>query len=134
MDGKKAIETLQKRYKRQNDYIKNSFDRVSITLPKGTKDRIKATGNSLNGLINELVLKYLGEYDNATQSHTEAAQTVTASAEDPEELPPLDWSQLPEDLSDMTPEQLDALAKRHEARKAQEAPPEPIPPEDLPFN
>lgn len=137
MDGKKAIETLQKRYKRQNDYIKNSFDRVSITLPKGTKDRIKATGNSLNGLINELVLKYLGEYDNATQSHTEPpedAQTVTASANDPEELPPLDWSQLPEDLNDMTPEQAETIRRRCEARKAQETPPETIPPSEWPFH
>ena len=63
MDGKKAIETLQKRYKKQNDYIKNSYDRVSITLPKGTKDRIKANGYSINGLINELVLNWLNDQE-----------------------------------------------------------------------
>ena len=68
MDGKKAIETLQKRYKRQNDYIKNSFDRVSITLPKGTKDRIKANGYSINGLINELVIGWLNEQEQTRQA------------------------------------------------------------------
>lgn len=144
MDGKEAIKRLEKQYKRQNDYIKNSYDRVSITLPKGTKERIKAKGESINGLINRLVLEYL-DAPSATdqtqpeepQSHTEPpedAQTVTASAEDPEELPPLDWSQLPEDLNDMTPEQAETIRRRCEARKAQETPPEPIPPEEWPFH
>lgn len=83
----------------------------------------------------------------ATQSHTEPpenAQTVKQSAPDteepphldtlPEELPPLDWSQLPDDLNDMTPEQAEIIRRRCEARKAQETPPDPIPPEDLPFH
>lgn len=56
IDPKKAVERLQKQYKNQNEYIKNNFDRVSITLPKGTKERIKNTGESLNGYINRLVL------------------------------------------------------------------------------
>lgn len=119
-------------------------DRIFINLPKGSKDWIKDnTGKSCNAFFNELFQRYIEEHaasdqtqPEEPQSHTEPpedAQTVTQSAEDPEELPPLDWSQLPEDLNDMTPEQLDALAKRHEARKAQETPPEPIPPEEWPF-
>ena len=63
MDGREAIKRLEKQYKRQNDYIKNSYDRVSITLPKGTKDRIKATGNSINGIINTLVLDWLEDQE-----------------------------------------------------------------------
>lgn len=59
MDGKEAIKTLQKQYKRQNEYIKNKYDRVSITLPAGTKDQIKAKGETVNGLINKLVLEWL---------------------------------------------------------------------------
>ena len=42
IDPQKAVDTLQKRYKKQNEYIKNSYDRISVTLPKGTKERIKA--------------------------------------------------------------------------------------------
>lgn len=52
-----ALERQTKQYKRQNEYIKNTFDRVSVTLPKGTKDRIKTAtgGESINAFINRLV-------------------------------------------------------------------------------
>ena len=33
MTGKEAKERLERQYKRQNEYIKNNFDRVSVTLP-----------------------------------------------------------------------------------------------------
>lgn len=56
IDPQKAVERLQRQYKNQNEYIRNNFDRVSITLPKGTKERIKGTGESLNGYINRLIL------------------------------------------------------------------------------
>ena len=45
--------------KNQNEWIKSNYDRVSITLPKGTKDRIKATNNSINSFICDLVLAEL---------------------------------------------------------------------------
>lgn len=56
MTGKEAKERLGKQYKRQNEHIKENYDRVSITLPKGTKERIKAKGESVNGYITRLVL------------------------------------------------------------------------------
>ena len=56
--AEKALQTLQKQYKRQNEYIKGSFDRVSVTLPKGTKEKIKKAGFSVNGFINELIKDY----------------------------------------------------------------------------
>jgi len=59
VDAKQAKKTLEKQYRRQNEYIKNTFDRVSVTLPKGTKERITATGESLNGFINRLVAQEL---------------------------------------------------------------------------
>lgn len=61
MTGKEAIERLEKQYKRQNEHIKENYDRVSITLPKGTKERIKARGETVNGYITRLVLSDLGE-------------------------------------------------------------------------
>jgi len=55
-----ALERQKKQYARQNEYIKNSFDRVSVTLPKGTKERIKTiTGESVNAFINKCVMEAL---------------------------------------------------------------------------
>lgn len=59
---KKALEALErqrKQYQRQNDFIKENYERVSVTLPKGTKDRIKETGQSVNGFINNAVMERL---------------------------------------------------------------------------
>ena len=53
------VERQQKRIKRQNEHIKENYDRVSVTLPKGTKERIQAQGLTVNGYINELVLEDL---------------------------------------------------------------------------
>ena len=74
MTGKEAIERLEKQYKRQNEHIKENYDRVSITLPKGTKERIKATGESINGFIIRLVLADLDRLE--------------GKAEQPEDKPP----------------------------------------------
>lgn len=59
MTGKEAQRRLEKQYKRQNEHIKNNYDRVSLTLPKGTAERIKAQGMTINGYINKLVLEDL---------------------------------------------------------------------------
>ena len=63
----KALQALarqEKQYKRQNDYIKSAFDRVSVTLPKGTKEKITASGESVNGFINRLVKEYFESQEN----------------------------------------------------------------------
>ena len=56
---KQKLEKMNKRYKKQNEAIANKYDRVSATLPKGTTERIKALGLTVNGLINDLVLAEL---------------------------------------------------------------------------
>ena len=38
--------------KRYND---KAYDHITIAAPKGTKDAIKATGNTINGYINKLI-------------------------------------------------------------------------------
>lgn len=48
---KKFEEKAKKQYKRQNEYIRNNFDRVSVALPKGLKERINATGETVSGFI-----------------------------------------------------------------------------------
>ena len=54
-----ALDRQKKQYARQNDFIKNSYDRVSVTLPKGTKQRITDTGQSVNAFINNAVMEKL---------------------------------------------------------------------------
>ena len=56
---KQKLENLNKRYKKQNEAIAEKYDRVSATLPKGTIERIKSLGLTVNGLINDLVLAEL---------------------------------------------------------------------------
>lgn len=80
MTGKEAIERLEKQYKRQNEHIKENYDRVSITLPKGTKERIKATGESINGFIIRSVL--------ADLDRLEVKAEQTGPAEQAEDKPP----------------------------------------------
>ena len=58
---KRKLEKLNARYKKQNEAIKEKYDRVSVTLPKGTKERIQARGETVNGYITRLVLSDLGE-------------------------------------------------------------------------
>ena len=61
---KEQLEKLKIRYKKQNDKIKNNYDRISVTLPKGMKEEIKTkTGKSINALVNELLKRELEKYD-----------------------------------------------------------------------
>ena len=71
---------LYKRDKRQNEHIKENYDRVSVTLPKGTKERIKTKGESINGFIIRSVLAELERLEG------KAEQTGTAEQE--EDKPP----------------------------------------------
>lgn len=64
MDEKKMIENYKSRVKRQNEKAKENYDRISVTLPKGTKDRIQAQGLTINGFVNQLVLDKLDELEN----------------------------------------------------------------------
>ena len=65
---KQKLENLKKRYKKQNEAIANKDDRVSATLPKGTTERIKALGLTVNGLINDLVLAELDRLERGRTS------------------------------------------------------------------
>lgn len=51
--------SLQKQYARQNRYIEDKYDRVSVVLPKGTKEQIKALGFSVNKFIASAVMEKL---------------------------------------------------------------------------
>lgn len=38
-----------------NRYNAKAYDKVTVSLPKGTKDAIQAAGNTINGYINKLI-------------------------------------------------------------------------------
>lgn len=61
MDEKERLklDRLNARYKRQNEAMREKYDRVSATLPKGTVKRIQALNLTVNGLINDLVMAEL---------------------------------------------------------------------------
>lgn len=42
-------------------YQKANYDRVNVLLPKGTKEKIQATGETVNGFINKAVAEKLGK-------------------------------------------------------------------------
>ena len=60
--GRLTLSEAQK--KAAEKYQKANYDRVSILLPQGTKERILGTGNSVNGFIKQAVeekLQQLGK-------------------------------------------------------------------------
>lgn len=65
-----ALKRYHERVKRQNDKVKDNYDRISATLPKGTIDRIRAHGETVNSFINMAVLEALDvlEEDDAPQA------------------------------------------------------------------
>ena len=78
MSGKEAQKRLEKQYKRQNEHIKANYDRVSITLPKGTKDRIKQHSESVNGYITALVLTDLERIEGKTVTNRNGSAEAQA--------------------------------------------------------
>lgn len=73
---------MSKASKRKMEYIANyeaeNYDKVLIRLPRGTKDRIKATGATVNGFISTATLQAL---DNAAQpAQAPQPQPVTTPA------------------------------------------------------
>lgn len=88
MTPEQALERLNKQYKRQNEHIKESYDRVSATLPKGTKERIKATGYSLNNFIAEAVKEKLEQMEAPGTDAADQPEQDSFSMNPPEEEQP----------------------------------------------
>ena len=66
LDPNKAVEKLQRQYKNQNEYIRNNYKRLSITIKKETYEKLEeiyGKGFSVNGLVNELIAANIAEYE-----------------------------------------------------------------------
>ena len=129
---KEMIEKYKARMKRQNEKIKENYDRVSATLPNGTIDRIKALGLTINGVINESVLAYLDcmeeaqaeEEQNSAETaeiqdstpDTESAEITPVEPETPEPSKPLPDTETPENgLKPLTIEDIQAMLDNRKA-------------------
>ena len=93
MDEKTAVERLQGQYKRQNEFIKEKYDRLAITTPKGTKDRITAVlydGETVNGFVKALIEEELQRRENGGRDQQEEIQDKPKEEpkEELQEIPP----------------------------------------------
>lgn len=59
MEEKKKVSEAQMRA--TAEYEKKNYDKVLVRFPKGTKDKIVETGNSLNGFIVSAVMEKLNQ-------------------------------------------------------------------------
>lgn len=59
MEEKKKVSEAQMRA--TAEYEKKNYDKVLVRFPKGTKDKIVETGNSLNGFIVTAVMEKLNQ-------------------------------------------------------------------------
>ena len=79
------LEKYKKRVKAQNEAAKKNWDTVSCRLPKGTKDRIKALGLTVNGVINDSVLSFLEQAENERNTELERLEAQEAQQTVPDE-------------------------------------------------
>lgn len=89
------LNAYRARIKRQNNAIKDNYDKVTATLPKGTVDRIRALGLSINAAINKSLLAYLdcleGDREGTTQDIFPSPQNAPESiADEPKEFSAVD--------------------------------------------
>lgn len=56
-----AVSNAQKKAKEK--YEKDAYDKVLVRLPKGTKERIQATGSTLNNFAVSAILEKLKTFE-----------------------------------------------------------------------
>lgn len=108
------LEKYKQRIKRQNKKIKQDYDRASVTLPKGTKDRIQALGYTVNGFLNIIVLAELQKLE---AEAPQAVQPETVKEEQPEQAQPK--ADPPEDVAELN-NWLHQIQEENEQKRLQE--------------
>lgn len=110
-----ADDKLKVMYKRQNAHISEHYDRISVTIPKGTKERITAQGESINGFVNRLIAAELESLEGSGQHQISKATAVSLPDPEPEIVKSKEPEQVPtlEELQ----AQLDAVRAEREQIK-----------------
>lgn len=79
-----AYKDAEKRNEYNNNFIKENYDRVNLTLPKGQKDvlkeLLKKRGKTVNGFLQEVVeqeIKRMQREEGAVDFHITEAQEPT---------------------------------------------------------
>lgn len=114
MDNIEMLEKYKQRIKRQNEKIKQDYDRASVTLPKGTKDRIQALGYTVNGFLNSAVL---AELERLEAEAPQTAQPEAAKEEQPEQAQ--QKADAPEDVAELN-NWLHQIQQENEQKRLQE--------------
>ena len=114
MDNNEMLEKYKQRIKRQNEKINQDYDRASVTLPKGTKDRIQALGYTVNGFLNFAVL---AELEKLEAEAPQTAQPEAAKEEQPEQAQPK--ADQPEDVAELN-NWLHQIQQENEQKRLQE--------------
>ena len=57
--GHDILTVSEAQKKATEKYDKKAYDRILVKFPKGTKERIQNTGNTVNGFINQAVFEKL---------------------------------------------------------------------------
>lgn len=78
------LDKLRIRIRKQNEASKDNWDAISCKLPKGTKDRIKKHGYTVNGLINEAVKIFLDTLEETEETEPEPDQPEPVAVTEPE--------------------------------------------------
>lgn len=55
----------------QNGYIKQKYDRINVTIPKGKKEEYRQTAEAAGMSLNAVINKLLKDWSNATQAQTQ---------------------------------------------------------------
>ena len=83
MSNNTQLERYRQRTKKNNDRVLEDNDRLSIIVPKGTKDKIKYKypDISINKYINMLIEQDLGKTDlhNTSEYHSKSTESTTAN-------------------------------------------------------
>lgn len=104
--------SLQKQYARQNRYIEDKYDRVSVVLPKGTKEQIKALGFSVNKFIASAVMEKLNGSSAETPIEEPKPVEDTAAVEETHTKSP--YEEMISRRNEEKPEKVDPEVRRRQ--------------------
>lgn len=93
IDPQKAVERLQRQYNKQNEYIRNNYKRISLTIKNDIYEKIekfyisKDANFKMNSYINNLILKDIQEQEQKQRTEEFAKRNNSNNEEVYNDLP-----------------------------------------------